>query len=393
MKNLALISLFVPTLYNCGGASALPYHLLKGRKGDISCHIYTYNINNIDERKIKEAEQALNAKITVLPVPWWFRHLPTKLLSALRIIKNRPLLSYFRLSKTVIKEIADGTDTVMIYGEEIAALTRHFPDKHCIVLPPDCEALYYARVLGMPTRLNSSGKVVRYTTAYAKYLNLARRNARLTKGANYFFVGEEDAQFYQKFCGGEENIRFLPHPHYEKGESQGGSFQNDKIRLIIPGRYDFYSQEAAADAIQAICQEPKLKNLLNITFLGKGWEQWAEMLQNAGFEVQQIAFAPVYADELARHDVALFPIDVGTGTKGKVLDAFVAGLLVIGTPRALENIQTQNCINYTAGDELPAILHSLTDREKWRRTAANGRRDILTAHSPRLAARRVFGGE
>lgn len=45
---------------------------------------------------------------------------------------------------------------------------------------------------------------------------------------------------------------------------------------------------------------------------------------------------------MQKHDIQVNAIDVGTGTKGKVLDGIANGLLIIGTPYALENISVKN---------------------------------------------------
>ena len=55
----------------------------------------------------------------------------------------------------------------------------------------------------------------------------------------------------------------------------------------------------------------------------------------------------------------LTPIAIGTGTKGKVLDALANGLLVVGTPYALENIAVENgvsCVEYHSTKELFSTL-------------------------------------
>lgn len=387
MQKVAFISLFVPTPENRGGASALPYHLLKFRPAGTKVRLYCFNINNIPADDVRRIESELALSITLLPARR--RLLPGSLM---RLLKPRPLLSYQRLPGEVRKEIDGWADSLCIYGEEIAGLRALFPAKPCTVLPPDCEALYYARVLSLPSKLPTSKSVLRYGTAYTKYLNLARRNPSdaLTR---YCFVGREDADFFRAMHP-EARVEFLRHPHYEPGTEQGGSFDGEKVRLLIPGRYDFYSREAADEACAALCADTALPALCSVTFLGKGWEQWAEKMRRAGYEAAVIPFAPVYADELARHDLALFPITTGTGTKGKVLDAFLAGLMVVGTKRALENIAAPRgaaCVEYGYGTELSSILAAAArDRGASRAMAEAGRRAVLTAHSREGAAARLF---
>ena len=82
----------------------------------------------------------------------------------------------------------------------------------------------------------------------------------------------------------------------------------------------------------------ELKKNYTITFLGKGWERHVKDLRSSGYEVNHIKFAPNYIEEINKHDIQITPISIGTGTKGKVLDAVANGLLVIGSWYALENI-------------------------------------------------------
>ena len=55
-----------------------------------------------------------------------------------------------------------------------------------------------------------------------------------------------------------------------------------------------------------------------------------------GMKLYHIKFAPDYIEEICKHDIQVTPICIGTGTKGKVLDAIANGLLVIGSWYALE---------------------------------------------------------
>jgi UDP-N-acetyl-D-mannosaminuronate dehydrogenase len=65
-----------------------------------------------------------------------------------------------------------------------------------------------------------------------------------------------------------------------------------------------------------------------MTFLGKGWDFAVTQLRNVGYDSQRLGFVDVYLDEIIKYDIQLTPISVGTGTKGKVLDALANGLMV-----------------------------------------------------------------
>lgn len=106
---------------------------------------------------------------------------------------------------------------------------------------------------------------------------------------------------------------------------------SDPIRLLVAGQYNHYMQSTADEWFSQMCEAKDLCEYYVITFLGRGWEPTVQMMREAGFKVNRITFAPDYIEEICRHDIQLTPISIGTGTKGKVLDAIVNGLLVIGT--------------------------------------------------------------
>ena len=137
-----------------------------------------------------------------------------------------------------------------------------------------------------------------------------------------------------------------------------------------------------------------LKEHYSITFLGKGWEKHVETLRGAGYEVEHIRFAPDYIEEICKYDIQITPISIGTGTKGKVLDALANGLLVIGTKYAMENIAVKNgesCIEYDDAKEVIGILKDIPyDIQKYEKIAEEGRRCVLEYHNREKIARELF---
>ena len=126
-----------------------------------------------------------------------------------------------------------------------------------------------------------------------------------------------------------------------------------------------------------------------------GWEKHVETLKNVGYEVHHIKFAPDYIEEICKHDIQITPIAIGTGTKGKVLDALANGLLVIGTHYALENIAVEHgvsCIEYSSANEVTAWLTDIpTNRKRYERMAELGREAVLDHHGREKVSRQLFG--
>ncbi len=232
---------------------------------------------------------------------------------------------------------------------------------------------------------------MRYSRAYWQYLNVAK-NLPL-KNVTYHLVGKEDCVFLKKISQYIDAV-YLPHPHYEGNTDRKIKFSKPRIRLLIPGRYDFYCEEAIDEAITAIAGHPELSRFYEISFQGKNWEKPASILRSAGFDVNMIGFVPQYKDELCRHDIQISPIITGTGTKGKVLDAFVNGLLVIATERAIENIHVEDkkdYLFYSNSQELIALLTDIPNNvEYYEKIAETGRKSVLSNHNPQAISRKFF---
>lgn len=392
---IALVTLSTPTFNNVRAASALPYHLILGAKQalrDAEFGIFSYNINEIDSTGLRQTEEALGATVRLLDRPWWQQWMFRLHLLFLRFFLGRPLVSYYRLPDAVVADIkAWQPDKVWIYGEEIAHLARHFEGLPCVVTMPDCESLYYYRLLGLPWISCRLAKTMRYGLAYWQYKRMERRDS--LPGVTYHFVGKADAEFYQR-TNPDSHVVFLPHPLYAH-RPKDVAFHHPKIKLLFAGRYDFYCRHGSDSALQSIVEQASLlSNDFEITFLGKGWEQWNARLAQAGFTTHHILFAPDYIEELQRHDIQINVIDVGTGTKGKVLDAIANGLLTIGSPLALENIAVvdgESCVIIKRYAEIAAILKLIkSESERYVSIAQRGRSKVLDNHDGVKIAQQLF---
>ena len=390
---ICLISFCTPTPFNSGAPSALPYHLAKYRNTNIELEIYSFNSNHISEESIKNIEKELDAKIEILPTPYWYKLMFKFHLAVIRVLLRYPFLSYLSLPKSVLSKINNGDyDGVWIYGEEMSHFAKHFPDVKTVVLGPDCQALYFVRASNECFVKNSlSGRI---KNALMLQKSTAMAKAFPSKNVQYELVGEEDRDYLLKI-NPSLKVDFLHHPHYDCYDKKVIKFSQPKIKLLVAGRYDFYMKEKCDEIFGAMLgSASELKDCYEITFLGKDWEIWAERLQSVGYETCHIKFAPDYQKELIKHDIQLTPIGVGTGTKGKVLDAFANGLMVMGTLRALENIQVvhgESCILYDKPEDAIAILNDIPQNiNKYEQITEAGRKAVLTNHGRLEVADQLF---
>lgn len=417
---LFFISLITPYKENVRGTSALAYHLMKGcppnpLKGE--CVIYSFNANGLTKGQIAEVEKELGIAINVLPLPRWYRWMFKLHLLFLRVFLKYPFVNYIKLPKKVVAEIKEqNPDLIWVNSEEMSRIPKQFPGIRRMQLGPDVESLYYYRMMGRRFVMNSVVDYWKCALMYRKYARL-ERNFCTDDDFTYYAVGEADIEHLRQL-NPQVNCQFLRHPHYEVADPEREiHFHEPKIRLLIAGRYDLYMKQTADEVLEALSPRPPkgggmlhsdsapsspirgvggldLRAHYSITFLGKGWERHAEALRQAGYDVKHITFAPDYIEEVCKHDVQLTPICIGTGTKGKVLDALANGLLVLGTPFALENIAVEHgisCIEWHNADEVPGILLDIAaNREKYEQMATAGRDAVLKEHDPALIAAQLF---
>lgn len=385
MTRIALITLHTPTATNCRGASALPFHLLAYRPDNVDVRVWSFNFNGCSEKQVKESESRLGLDIRIMPKPGKIRYLSP---APVRLFLPKPVLGYLSLTDSVVSEVREflkeGNTALWIYGEDIAHLAGRFDGVKTVITTPDCEAMYYHRVMAMKGMPSSAASLLRYGLMYHRYANMAATYPT-GKHIRYHLVGREDTSFLRKLNPQAEAV-FIRHPHYDLSGKPGAKVtDSERIRILIAGRYDFTMAQAADEAFEAMRNLPtEVKERFLITFLGKGWENPASTLKAAGFEIEMKGFVEDYAAEVASHHIQLTPIAVGTGTKGKVLDAFANGLMVMGTPLALENIAVESgkeCVEYRDGAELNRWLSRVAENPSLVNDIAKAGRDaVLREH-------------
>lgn len=395
---IVLISNITPAVENIRATSALPYHLLLKRDAGIELTVYSYNFNELNNEQIRATEEGLRAKVVVMEKPKWIMWVLRFHLLFLRLFLPYPLHNYVKLSEKWLSAVkAENPDEVIIYGAEMSrvnAQLKGYRRKHIL---PDCTSLYYFRMMGKRFVFTSK-KYWNCVFMYRKFLNM-ERNFPSDDNVTYYLVGEEDRNHLQE-VNPEVKAVFFRHPHYDITYAKKEiHFSQPKIKLLVAGQYNYYMQQDADALVEELVRTDKkgfIAEHYEITFLGKGWEESVVSLQVAGYDVKHIRFAPNYTEEVAKHDIQMTPISIGTGTKGKVLDALANGLLVMGTQYAMENIAVENgvsCVLYDKPEGAIEILKDIPGNiRKYEVMAEAGRRDVLEYHGRERVAEEFFGG-
>ena len=385
-----------PYKENFRGTSALPYYLLDGRDKSIDVILYSYNLNRLSEEQIDSVAKELNIKIRLLPVPWWYNFF-LRFLLAFRILLNYPIGNYISLSSLQLDTIINNNpDAIWIYGEELSRVSCQLKDFRRVHTLPECESLYYYRMLGKRFAIRNRIRFWRSAIMYPKYLNMEKK-FDTSSNIHYHLVGEEDVNFLKEICPGIQ-AHFLRHPHYQVAKpAKVISFSSPKIKVLFAGQYNLYMQQDADKLVECLIKAKNLSELKEkyvYTFLGKGWEHHVERLKSVGFEICHIQFAPDYIEEVCKHDIQITTICIGTGTKGKVLDAIANGLLVIGSRYALENIAVEyniSCLQYNQVEDIVDLLKDICLKSSvYEAMAERGRKAILSQHNNSIVAGKLF---
>ena len=391
-----MISVMMPAAENIRGTSALPYHLLAGRDKSIEVILYSYNLNRLSIEQIDSIAKELNIKICLLPVPWWYNFF-LRFLLPFRILLNYPIGNYISLSSLQLDTIINNNpDAIWIYGEELSRVSCQLKKFRRVHTLPDCESLYYYRMLGKRFAIRNRIRFWRSAFMYPKYLNMEKQ-FDTSSNIHYHLVGGADVDFLKEICPGIQ-AHFLRHPHYQVAKpAKVISFSTPKIKVLIAGQYNLYMQQDADTLINCLIKNKELSDLKEhyvYTFLGKGWELHVNSLNNAGYEAHHIEFAPDYIEEVCKHDIQITPICIGTGTKGKVLDAIANGLLVIGSWYALENIAVEHNISCLQYEEVKDVINILKkihlSPSKYEAIAETGRENILQKHKGETTSKELF---
>ena len=391
---VTILSAFTPTPENRSGISALLYSLVCFRPQSVQIRLLSLNMNQIDEEERKRISQVLGTPIECFDIPRrWYRYISEVWVTRFDKFFRKESCSKSLISKELLKVVLnDESDMLLLYPYFISPLASVLPaSKKIIISGPDSEMLNRSRRLSNPYRLSR----FRYMLDDFMFLRRFRNDEQKWGKDNIrvHFVGMADYRFYCDITH-SKNAHFLLHP-YVTCKDKCISFQKPKLKVIIPGAYDMYYNSDIDKMIPSLIRhKEQLLSNYEFTFLGKKWNPVEQQLRNAGFECTFKTWVDDYAEELIQHDIQITPISFGTGTKGKVLDAAVNGLLVIGSYYALENVSVrhmESCVRYKDASDIASILLSVAkQRERYQNIAEKGREQVRKYHDPVRISHRFF---
>lgn len=392
---ICLITLFTPTSENRMGPSALNYFLIRDRRPNIYISIFTFNINNISAEEIKTVERELNVTIHVLPQPLWYRFItsPRHKMTFLRVFLRLPLFSYIRITNKICRRLkAETPDVLWWYPSDIFRVPELLTDYCHIVSGPDCLSLDPFRLLRVPSIYNNRIKFWGHCKLLSSALRLERQYH--THKTLMHVVGLEDLYLIREI-NPQVNAMFLLHPHYHLAAHVSIDFSKPKLRLLLAGKRFRVNERDTLEFVKVLCRHSgQLSSNYSITFLGKEWDGEVKRLTDAGYECAALYWVDDYIETISQYDIQIALMSSGAGTKGKVLDAFANGLLVIGSDVSLENIAVRHndsCLRYKRVDDIAVMLGSIIRNPKrYESIAHKGMKQVRTYHSPQRISTRFF---
>jgi len=389
-----LITAFAPTPHNIGGPSALTYYLAKYSKLKIDLVYYSKDskkeifysneMHDVFAEIIKLKKKIILAAIL-------------KLLDYFNI-KHRFFGSSYTLipSKRIIKKINNKKyDLIWIYPCTMQSWERLIENNNIVLTAPDCSLLHFELVEKI-YGLNKEARKLLSNNVNIKHLDRLKHQAfvRETKWSNsktlIHVVGKDDKKRYDEL-GAKEHCFYSPHPFYNCiniKEPLNPEIQKSTI-LITGENQSIYIGDFLDRIVNLIIQNKGLINKYRFSFLGKNFDEVTNLLINEGFEVTSKSWVDNYEFEISNAQIQLFPIILGTGTKGKVLTALASGLLCLGTDFAFENIEVSRQNIIVINNEIDVIkeLNKIhLDKIHYSNLAHDASIQVRNNHKPQKAA-------
>lgn len=393
---LVLITEWTPTQDNFKGPSALLFYLLQARDKNVQLVIYSTNKNCVSDALCNKIENDLNCKMIFIPKKIFDRIKTSRKINYyLSKFRRCPLVndSYYRLPPTILKSInAFNPDLVWLYPHSLIKVAEQLRKYKILVTGPDCAALHTSRLI-RDEFVFDMHIIDKTLEDYKERLNLEVKWQQMDN-VYMHLVGHTD-QIYFNTISPMTKARFFPHPHYKLTEKVI-DLKKQTFKVLLSGKFDLYTY---SDSIKLFRELVKVDNIIKehfeFVFLGKGWDSFIDSLVQNGYKARKQGWVDDYVEFIKDFDIQIFPISVGSGTKGKVLDALSTGLLCIGSPYAFENIAVrdgESCLIYNNVRDVVKFCESIyLQSDNYNKIAKKGRENVRIYHDSAKITKEILG--
>lgn len=382
---ILLVTDFFPTPDNINGPSAINYHIMKSFMAEHDVMIITTNANKVPDKITKRVIDDFDGKVIIHKRSFFQRLLINGKTGKFFTPFYGGKLSYLTRYKLPCSELHRiknfEPDIVLIYPDHMIGVMKQLRRYKPMVIGPDCGTVHCLRALS-DSYVYAQNSSVKIRKDLMKQENLSKALTQYSE--RILLVGIEDRRMFETITNSNKSY-FLPHPHYRLADKEN-YFENDKIEIVISGKYDEYTFTDMNKFVNVLNAHFSEFTDFRITFLGKTWSSVIARLDRS-FDLHKIDWVDDYISEIIKYDIQIFPISVGCGTKGKVLDALSAGLICIGSKIAFENIAVrdkESCIIYDDASNISDyILQISKDKSRFIGMAKEGKKAVRKYHNPK----------
>jgi hypothetical protein len=243
-------------------------------------------------------------------------------------------------------------DLIWLYQEWLYPDFKHF-SLNTLVTGMDCSTMLFFRALKKGIHYRPFATSYKFIAAYLLESGIKKEHA-------FHVMGKPDLDFFQKINSKVFSFYCLhPPPPFEKAANKSVAYP---IVIGVTGGYkEFYHRNFFRDLLSTLNQQHFLSQV-HWSLVGKGWEDFAEGLKSCGYSVQVQEWVDSFVDYMDTIHIHLVPIEVGAGTKGKVLQSVFSDVITIGTECAFENIiENDSILKFESADEAYILLRNAVD--------------------------------
>lgn len=239
----------------------------------------------------------------------------------------------------------------------------------------NAESRLYRRMIG-------ASRGVQRVKAMINYVNMRQMERRLPLASKIWAVSDEDRQF---FSGLLDASRIHTIPNVVDGPADAGSAEAESPRAIaFVGSYGYLPNQNAALALIAISKRLKREGIEHELWI-VGNSPTPDMFAAAKGEAQITitGLVPDTGTYVAKAAIIAAPLNEGSGTKFKLLEAMAYGRPIVTTPIGAEGLELtpgrEVVIAHDDAEFAAAIRQLLADPAR-RRLLGEGARRKLAEH-------------
>ena len=323
MIKIAAILAYTPLVHNHSVPNSLMHNLLLNRPKDSELYLYYYPQPIVSAEILQNDIALLKPKQTKeIKITPMASGVKAKLKNAKqRIIKTDndqlpPIVHQYMPDNDVLDELKQiQPDAIVMFPYWLIHWAKQLHQFNVVVSATDSGSLHFLRAVKAVSWKNAN-ELNSYLSNFQSYIKLetewGKTNARLQ------MVGKADMKHLLNVNHQKLNIFYAPHPYNDFIPIQQTLDKvTEKINLLVTGVADsVYFANHFSTFVDLLITNKNLSKHYQLVFIGSGYEDYVIRLTDAGYQITHHKWVEDFSKALAQCQLQLFPLAVGTGTKG-----------------------------------------------------------------------------